>query len=166
MPDDYDIAHRLYNDLKQQHLKPWLDQEDLLPGQNWKNGIRQAIRESSYFLTLISSKSVSNQGFVQKKQRIALELIDELPPDTIFIIPVSVDGSKSAFERMTDLNPVNLFPSYEKGLEKILKYLRQEENAQTETSATKDSDKIKDALKTTSDSEQKSPAQKQNHVNS
>ncbi len=144
-PEDESTARRLYKDLKQHSLNPWLDQEDLLPGQNWKNGIRQAIRESAYFLTLISAKSVSEKGFVQKQQRMALEVLDELPPDKIFILPVSLDGSKPAFERMADLHPVNLFPSYEKGFEKIMKFLCQERTGQTESGTVEDSEKRKTA---------------------
>ncbi len=152
-PEDKETALRLYHDLKQHNLKPWLDQEDLLPGQNWKSGIRQAIKESAYFLTLISARSVSEKGFVQKEQRIALEVLDELPPDKIFIIPVSVDGSKPAFERMTELHPVNLFPSYEKGLEKILKFVCKAKSGHAESPKGKNSDSMKkDAAKSVSES--------------
>ncbi|HAO21517.1 MAG TPA: serine/threonine-protein kinase pkn1, partial [Desulfobacteraceae bacterium] len=52
-------------DLKNAGLEPWLDTEDLLPGQLWKTAIDKAIRESSYFLVLLSFNSVTKEkGFI------------------------------------------------------------------------------------------------------
>ncbi len=41
--DDQEIALKLYNDLKNLGLKPWLDSEDALPGKDEKNQIHQVI---------------------------------------------------------------------------------------------------------------------------
>ncbi len=39
--EDYETALKLYNDLKQVGVTPWLDKKDLLPGANWENRISQ-----------------------------------------------------------------------------------------------------------------------------
>ncbi len=52
--EDYEIAKKLYDDLKKADIQPWMDREDLLAGQNWREIIPQVIRDSSYFLLLIS----------------------------------------------------------------------------------------------------------------
>ncbi|MGE0086834.1 MAG: toll/interleukin-1 receptor domain-containing protein [Desulfococcaceae bacterium] len=57
--EDIDTARRLYADLKMAGIVPWMDKIDLLPGQNWKFHITKAIRESSFFIALLSSKSGS-----------------------------------------------------------------------------------------------------------
>jgi len=63
--EDLGIAKKLYVDLKNAGLEPWLDTEDLLPGQLWKTAIDKAIRESSYFLVLLSFNSVTKEkGFI------------------------------------------------------------------------------------------------------
>ena len=70
---------------------PWIDSEDLLPGQYWKFTIGEAIKNSKYFLALLSKDSVTKEGYVQKELKIALEILDELPETKIFIIPARID---------------------------------------------------------------------------
>ena len=55
--EDSAAAKRLYRDLKDAGLTPWLDNESLLPGQNWELEIRKAIKRSTYFLVVLSSNS-------------------------------------------------------------------------------------------------------------
>lgn len=55
-------ANRLYNDLKMADLDPWLDTQSLLGGQNWKIAIKDAIKNSRYFIPLLSSNSVEKAG--------------------------------------------------------------------------------------------------------
>jgi tetratricopeptide (TPR) repeat protein len=95
----------------------------MLSGQNWKSAIRSAIRKSSFFLALMSSKSLTLKGYVQKELKVALEILDEIPPDHIFIIPVRIDECKPQGERLEELHWADLFPSYEDGLNQILKVL-------------------------------------------
>ena len=38
--EDFAKAKRLYEDLKEARIIPWLDKESLLPGQQWKTAIR------------------------------------------------------------------------------------------------------------------------------
>ncbi len=131
--EDHKIAKKLYNDLKDAAVTPWLDSEDMLPGQNWKQGIYQAIKESSFFLTLLSSNSVSKSGFVQKEQKAALELLDEFPPDKIFIIPVRLDDCLPNDEKLKNLHWIDLFSSYKKGLNRIVHVLIPEKTRKKET---------------------------------
>ncbi len=119
--EDYTIARRLYNDLKKAGVKPWLDDEDLLPGQNWKLAIKKAIESSTHCLVLLSSKSVSKRGYVQNEFKLALDVLDECSDDDIYIIPVRVDDCEPGYDRLRDLHWVDLFQSYEKSLKKILR---------------------------------------------
>ncbi len=89
--EDQNIALRLYRDLISVGLNPWIDKENLLPGQDWKQTITKAIGESSYFIALLSTNSISKKGYIQKELRIAIDVWSELPPSTIFIIPVRLE---------------------------------------------------------------------------
>ncbi|MCP3996150.1 MAG: TIR domain-containing protein [bacterium] len=40
--EDLEIARRLYRDLKNLGYPAWIDTEDLLPGQRWKDSIQDA----------------------------------------------------------------------------------------------------------------------------
>jgi len=55
---DTEVANRLYNDLRVSGLDPWLDTESLLGGQNWRIAIKEAIKNSRYFIPLLSSNSL------------------------------------------------------------------------------------------------------------
>ena len=89
--EDIIAARRLYDALKRSGMEPWLDIHDLLPGQQWKPAIRNAIRDSAYFVVLLSSKAVSKRGFVQSELKQALEVLDEAPQSDIYLIPVRLD---------------------------------------------------------------------------
>ncbi len=71
--EDLETARKIYDDLKEAGLDPWMDKSDIVPGQNWKFAISQAIRESEYFIALLSSESVSKRGYVQKEFGHALD---------------------------------------------------------------------------------------------
>ncbi len=124
--EDYETAKKLYDDLKDAGVTPWLDDEDLLPGQNWKMGISQAIAGSEYFLALLSENSVTKKGYVQKELLKALDELEGYPPDKIYMIPVRVDECIPKHEKLHDLNWVNLFSSYESSMKKILMVLAPE----------------------------------------
>ncbi|MCP4346816.1 MAG: TIR domain-containing protein [Desulfobacterales bacterium] len=121
--EDYQVAKRLYDDLKDSGFNPWMDKENILGGRNRKLEIRQAIIESSFFLVLLSEKFLSKRGFFQKELKIALEILDEMPPDKIFIMPVRLDPCESAYEKLQDIQHTDLFPSYDEGFRQIVRAL-------------------------------------------
>ena len=122
--EDRDMASKIYNDLVRSGVTCWIDNKNIIPGQNWKIEVSRAIKQSSYFLLLLSSNSISKRGFVQKEQKIALELFDEFPQNEIFIIPVRLDNAKPVNEKLQELHWIDLFLSYEKGFNQLLKVLQ------------------------------------------
>lgn len=121
--EDIEAAKKVYASLKREKLEPWLDVESLLPGQNWKETIVQAIKESSFFLALLSSNSVTKRGFVQRELKIALDVLDELPPSNIYLIPIRLDDCRAAYPKLQEIQWVDLFPSYDDAISKILQVL-------------------------------------------
>ncbi len=119
--EDEAIASRLYRDLELHGANPWLDQEKILAGEDWERTIYEAIKNSSYFIALISKHSVGKRGFVQKELRKALDLLDEFPPESIFVIPVRLDQSEPQHDQLSRLHRVDLFVSYDDGLARICK---------------------------------------------
>jgi len=120
--EDMGMAKRLYDDLKRFGLNIWFDQESILGGQNWKVEVKKAIRKSNYFLVILSKNSVSHEGYVQKEIRIALEKQELRSESKIFIIPVRIEKCEPDYEKLYDLNWIDLFPEneYQNGLRKIL----------------------------------------------
>ena len=121
--EDREIAERVWGDLKRAGIDAWIDRKELLPGQNWKAEISKAIRASSHFIALLSTRSVSKQGFFQTELKKAIDVLDTYSERRIYFIPVRIDNCEPSHERLEDIHWADLFPSYEDGLSKILKAL-------------------------------------------
>ncbi|MCP4111351.1 MAG: toll/interleukin-1 receptor domain-containing protein [Desulfobacteraceae bacterium] len=129
--EDADTAKKLYNDLKIKGVEPWMNNKNILPGQNWKMEIERAIRKNcSNFLLLLSSNSISKKCYEHKQMRIALDNLDYYFNDNnSFIIPVRLDDCDiTGNDRLRNLQCVDIFPSYENGLEKIIDVILPEKN--------------------------------------
>ena len=88
---DKPAVRKMYFYLKQHGIQPWLDREDLLPGQDWEVEIPKAIFTSDVILVCLSANSVNKEGYVQKEIAFALDKAMEKPQGTIFIIPVKLE---------------------------------------------------------------------------
>lgn len=122
--EDAREAYRLSEKLKSAGHDTWFDQERLLPGQKWATEVRKAVRQCDYFIAVISTRSLTKRGFVQRELRQAIDLLDEFPEGSVFIIPARLDDCVIQEERLLSLQYVNLFPSWDVGVEVILKTLR------------------------------------------
>ena len=88
---DKPSIRELYVKLFSDGLQPWLDEKDILPGEQWEEAIRKAIRASDMVLVCLSMTSVSKRGFLQKEINSVLDVADEQPEGTIFLIPVRLE---------------------------------------------------------------------------
>ncbi len=87
--EDAAMVLKLYNDLRESGFRPWIDEKDLLGGQDWDYQIRKAIRDASAVLVCLSPNS-GGRGYLQKEISRALDVAEEQPEDAIFIIPVKL----------------------------------------------------------------------------
>jgi len=72
-------------------IDPWVDEKKLLPGQDWRLNILDAVETSDIVIICLSSNSVSKEGYVQKELRYAQEIALEKPEGTIFLIPLRLE---------------------------------------------------------------------------
>jgi hypothetical protein len=114
-------VRQLYRRLTHDGINCWLDEECLLPGQDWEREIRKALRRATHVLVCISESSVGKSGYVQKELRAALDIADEQPDDSIFLIPVRLELCEIP-ERLRRLQWVDLFGEY--GYERLVRSLR------------------------------------------
>ena len=106
--DDKTAVRELYDRLKTDGYEPWLDEKDLLPGQDWEIAIRRAVRETDVVIVCLSRRSVTKEGFVQKEIKLALDVADEKPEETIFLIPARLEECQTP-DRLLKWQWVNLF---------------------------------------------------------
>ena len=82
---------KLYERLKKAGYQPWLDKKNLLPGQNWRTAISNAIKESQLFIACLSQRSIAKQGFVQREFKMALGQYANRPANSIYLIPLRLN---------------------------------------------------------------------------
>ena len=90
--DDKARVRELYQKLKRDGFSPWLDEENLIAGQDWRLTIIRAVRTVDVVLVCISKRSTTKSGYVQKEIRIVLDVADEQPEGTIFVVPVRLEA--------------------------------------------------------------------------
>jgi DNA-binding NarL/FixJ family response regulator len=111
----------IYDQLRDLGYKPWIDKKDLLPGQRWRVEIPKALRASNFVLIFLSRASVAKRGYVQKEFKLALEVLDEMPEEAIYIITVRLDDC-SVPDQFSHLHWFNFFEPV--GLEMVLRSLQ------------------------------------------
>src|SRR2546426_3027669 len=117
---DKPTVRTLYQRLKACNVDPWLDIEKLLPGQDWEHEVRKAVRISDVVIVCLSRESIRKTGYVQKEIKFALDVADEQPEDTIFLIPLKLEECNIP-TRLKHLHCVNYFQ--EDGFNKLMKAL-------------------------------------------
>jgi len=123
--EDKTEARKLYARLKEDGFIPWLDEEDLMPGNDWDLEIRKAVRSTDVVLILLSYNSVTKAGYVQKEIRQAIDVADEQPEGTIFIIPVRLENC-DAIDRLSHWQWVDIFSK--NGYDRLFRALKKRES--------------------------------------
>ena len=98
----------LYNMLNTNNLNPWLDEINILPGQDWDYEIKKAMKAASFALICLSSISVRKIGYVQKEIKLALDKQDEMPEGEVFLIPIKLEPCDLP-DRLSHLQAVDFF---------------------------------------------------------
>ena len=114
------LVRDLYRKLRNDGFDPWLDEEQLLPGMDWSLATSKAIRNSDVILICLSNASINKAGYIQKEIKVALDVADEQPEDTLFLIPVKLEECNIP-DRLRRWHWVNLYE--EKGYEQLRRAL-------------------------------------------
>ena len=122
--EDRDAAGRLCDALEAAGFAAWMDRRKLLPGQNWPRAIEAAIEASDYFVACFSRRSVNRWGGFQAEIRYALDCARRVPLDEIFVIPVRLDDCRVPRSIQRELQSIDLFPDWDRGVRRILSTMR------------------------------------------
>jgi len=106
--DDKPKVRKLYKRLIADGFDAWLDKEKLLPGQDWELEIQKAVRNSDTVVVCLSNNSISKEGYIQKEIRFALDVAQEKPEGTIFLIPARLENCNVP-DRISRFQWVDLF---------------------------------------------------------
>lgn len=89
--EDKKKVRELYRKLRKDGHSPWLDTENLLPGQEWAVEIPKVVRKSDIVIICLSNQVEIKIGYIQKEIRIALDAAQERPEGSIYIIPLRLE---------------------------------------------------------------------------
>ncbi len=88
---DQQVVRRLYRRLVKEGASVWLDQERLLPGQDWVYEIHRAIHNCDVVIACLSKQFNKQGGYRHEELRIALERANSSDADGIFIVPARLE---------------------------------------------------------------------------
>jgi len=114
---DKPAVRNLYQRLSSDGFDPWLDEEKLLPRQEWEVEIAKAVQTSDVVIVCLSHKAINKAGYVHKEIKDALDEAEKQPEGTIYLIPLKLEECDVP-ERLQRWHWVNLFE--EKGYERLM----------------------------------------------
>jgi len=89
---DKPIVRELYQRLEEEGwIDPWLDEEKLLPGQDWDMEIGKAVEAADVVIVCLSNNSITKEGYIQKELKLVLDIAMEKPEGAIFLIPLRLE---------------------------------------------------------------------------
>lgn len=117
--EDKGVVRELYYRLRDAGIQPWLDEEDLLPGRQWQEVIREAVQAARIVVVCLSKKSIDKRGFVQEEIHYALDVAAE-KTGTYYIVPTRLEPCDIP-ARLKQWQWVDLFNP--RGFDKLLRAL-------------------------------------------
>ena len=123
---DTENANKIYDSLHafSDRFDVWMDSKSLPPGMEWKPAIIKEIRDTDYFIAVLSPGSVKvRKAMTHYEMKEALEVLKEFGPNEVFLIPARVKECTSPYESVAKFNYVNLFPNWDIGMKKMLETL-------------------------------------------
>jgi len=119
---DKPAVRELYERLaSEKWIDPWLDGENLLPGQDFDLEIYKATRDADAIIICLSKVSVAKEGYVNREIRRALDIAQEKAEGAIYVIPLRLDDCNPSFEQLRKLHWLDYFTP--NAHEKLLKAL-------------------------------------------
>ena len=131
--ENTDIVDELDQELISHGIGIWRDVRNLGPGVRWKQKIRNAIREGSFFIACFS-KEYNNRVKTQMNEELllAIEELRPRPNDKVWFIPIKLNECEipsleiSPSETLNDLNHVKLYENRNAGIQSILNTIKPE----------------------------------------
>lgn len=122
--EDLALARRLREELAAAGCAPWLDKDELLPGQDWPRAIRRAVELSDAFVACFSRRSMVKHGQFHNELRWALECARLRPLEGMFLVPVRFETCAVPRRIAEQVQYVDLFPDWDAGMKKVVRALR------------------------------------------
>lgn len=122
---DAGAVKELAKQLRDRGFNPWLETEEILPGQDWNRAVMNALEESAVALFVASKNTESEDGYYVKEIKAALNVLKSRSEGDSAIIPIRLEEATLPHE-LTGIQWVDLFSEQgfqqlSRGLERVLK---------------------------------------------
>lgn len=123
--EDFDKVILVYEALQEANCYPWIDQRDILGGQDWEKVLRKAISNSHFFVPCFSRKAISKIGVFQRELKLSFKHSDLFPSGYIYCIPLLLEPleSNELPEQFQGKQWINVFK--ESGIKMILQSIEE-----------------------------------------
>ncbi len=91
--EDLDVARKIASFVEHAGFEPWLDMDQVLPGEVWRDTVFRALERSAAAVLLVSGHSVRGSSFVGKELVSALQTLQEPEPGISPVIPIRLDDT-------------------------------------------------------------------------
>lgn len=119
--EDKPSVCELYDRLRRDGIDAWLDKNDIQAGEDWSLAIPNAVRACHVVLVCVSSRSIGKEGYLQKEIKHVLDVADEKPEGTIYVIPIRLEKCEIP-RRLSRWQWVDLFEL--DGYDRLMRSLR------------------------------------------
>lgn len=99
--EDRNLAQKIFLEFNNHGFQPWMDKPPapfhylgIKVGQDWRERIEEEIKTSRFFFALITPRSSSKLGFIQREFRTALDIMNDLPQDHIYFVPIVFENAE------------------------------------------------------------------------
>jgi hypothetical protein len=132
---------RLCSDLIKHGIKVWLDRSEIEPGTLWKDAIRNAIKNGSYFIACFSKEyHTRDKTYMNKELVLAIDELCLYPTNKVWFIPVLLSECEvpartiGAGLTLLDIQWVPLYSDWDKGIQRIVSVVLSEDKKQLKRS--------------------------------
>jgi TolB-like protein/tetratricopeptide (TPR) repeat protein len=100
---DAEPAQRICEALRAVGIEVWFDQSELRGGEAWDRQIRRQIHDCALFIPVISANAHARvEGYFRLEWKLAVDRSHLIAPDQTFLLPVVIDDTTQADERIPD----------------------------------------------------------------
>ena len=100
---DAEAARRICEALRAAGIEVWFDQSELRGGDAWDRQIRKQIQDCALFMPIISASTQSRtEGYFRLEWKLAVDRSHLIAQDSSFVVPITIDDTRSPEARVPD----------------------------------------------------------------
>lgn len=129
--ENSEVVDDLAKDLRACGVKVWLDRNDIMPGQRWKDAISNAIQRGAFFIACFSKElNQRRESYMHGELRLAIDRLRSMPSDRVWFISVFLNKTEipslniSDHGTLRDINAVALYEDWGEGITRIIRAMQ------------------------------------------